>query len=61
MSYSVLNVDELEAWHGVVHFTRRALGVQAFGINWPVAGPDGLTFVVVGAPPGGYEPRGELF
>ena len=117
MSYSVVNVDELEAWHGVVHFTRRALGVHAFGINWfalppgaegkehdeeasgqeevyvvvagsgkwivdgedvavrvgsfvrvdpqttrqPVAGPDGLTFVVVGAQPGAYEPRGELF
>jgi quercetin dioxygenase-like cupin family protein len=24
----------------------------------PVAGPDGMTFVSVGSPPGGYEPRG---
>lgn len=117
MGYSVVNVDELEAWHGVVHFARRALGVEAFGINWfalppgaegkehdedesgqeevyvvvagsgkwvvggedvdvrvgsflrvdppttrqPVAGPDGLTFVVVGSRPGSYEPRGDLF
>ncbi len=24
----------------------------------PVAGPDGMTFIAVGARPGGYEPRG---
>jgi quercetin dioxygenase-like cupin family protein len=34
MGYSTVNVDELEAVWGVVRFARRALGVQAFGINW---------------------------
>lgn len=24
----------------------------------PVAGPEGLAFVAIGVPPGGYEPRG---
>lgn len=41
MGYSVVNVDELEACHGVVHFTRRALGVHAFGINWFELPPGG--------------------
>ena len=116
MGYSVVNVDELEGSGpgGAVRFVRRALGVEAFGINWfelapnaeghehdesgtgqeevsvvvrgsghwrvegedvpvregsfvrfdpettrrPVAGPDGMTFVSVGARRGSYEPRG---
>jgi len=117
MAYSTVNVDELEAVWGVVRFARRALGVEAFGINWfelppdaegkehdettsgqeevcvvidgsgiwrvdgeevearrgtflrfdaeatrqPVAGPDGMTFIAIGARPGSYEPRGDLF
>jgi hypothetical protein len=116
MSHSVVHVDDLEAAgpRGAVKFVRRALGVEAFGINWfdlpanatgheqdesdsgqeevvvvvrggglwridgeevlarvgtfiridpdatrvPVAGPDGLAFVAVGAKAGAYEPRG---
>jgi quercetin dioxygenase-like cupin family protein len=116
MSYSVVNVDEIDAAGpgGVIRFVRRQLGVEAFGINWfdlpaggrgrehdeaqsrqeevsvvvrgsghwrvdgtevpvragtfirfdpdavrcPVAGPDGLTFVSVGARRGAYEPHG---
>ena len=116
MPYSVVNVDEVEGTGpgGAVHFVRRELGVEAFGINWfelapdtdgfehdeqqsgqeevvvviagsgrcrigsdvepvtlgsfiridpgetrrPHAGPDGLTFIAVGARPGSYEPRG---
>jgi len=116
VGYSVVNVDELEGSGpgGAVRFVRRALGVEAFGINWfalapnaeghehdesgtgqeevsvvvrgsghwrvegedvpvregsfvrfdpettrrPVAGPDGMTFVSVGARRGSYEPRG---
>jgi hypothetical protein len=27
-------------------------------VRCPVAGPEGLTFVAVGAPPGSYAPRG---
>ncbi len=36
MSYSVVNVDEIEPGGrtGMVKFVRRALGVEAFGINW---------------------------
>ncbi len=36
MGYSVVNVDELEAAGpaGAVRFVRRALGVEAFGINF---------------------------
>ena len=36
MGYSVVNVDELEPAGpgGAVRFVRRALGVEAFGINW---------------------------
>jgi Cupin domain len=36
MGYSVVNVDEIEGAGpgGVVHFVRRELGVEAFGINW---------------------------
>jgi quercetin dioxygenase-like cupin family protein len=116
MGYSVAHIDEIEGAGpgGSVHFVRRVLGVEAFGINWfeiapnsegrqhdesdtgqeevhvvirgsgvyriegeevtvapgsflrfdpgttrmPVAGPDGLTFIAVGARPGSYEPRG---
>jgi quercetin dioxygenase-like cupin family protein len=116
MSYSVVNVDELEGAGpgGAVRFVRRALGVEAFGINWfelppnaegrehderrsgqeevnvivrgsgtyrvdgedipvrtgtflrfdpestrvPIAGPDGLTMIAIGAPRGSYEARG---
>jgi mannose-6-phosphate isomerase-like protein (cupin superfamily) len=116
MAYSIAHIDEIEGAGpgGSVHFVRRVLGVQAFGINWfeiapnsegkehdesdtsqeevhviirgsgvyriegeevsvaqgtflrfdpgttrmPVAGPDGLTFIAVGARRGSYEPRG---
>jgi quercetin dioxygenase-like cupin family protein len=116
MGYSIVRVDEIEGSGpgGAVHFVRRELGVEAFGINWfdlppnaegrehdesssgqeevnvvirgsgvyridgeevpvregdflrfdpatrrcPVAGPDGLTLLAVGAPRGSYEPRG---
>lgn len=116
MGYSIVNVDELEGAGpgGAVRFVRRALGVEAFGINWfdlapntegrehdetesgqeevniivrgsgtfqidgeevpfeapaafrfdpetvrrPVAGPDGLTMIAVGARRGSYEPHG---
>jgi mannose-6-phosphate isomerase-like protein (cupin superfamily) len=116
MGYAVLNVDDIEAGGpgGAVRFVRRALGVEAFGINWfelppnehgrehdetasgqeevsvvvrgsghwridgadvpvrtgsfvrvdpeakrcPVAGPEGMTFVAIGARRGAYEPRG---
>jgi len=36
MPYSVVNVDEVEGTGpgGAVHFVRRELGVEAFGINW---------------------------
>jgi len=36
MAYTVVNVDEIEPAGpgGAVRFVRRALGVEAFGINW---------------------------
>ena len=36
MGYSVVNVDDVEGEGpgGAVHFVRRRLGVEAFGINW---------------------------
>jgi quercetin dioxygenase-like cupin family protein len=36
MSYSVVNVEEIEGSGpgGAVRFVRRVLGVEAFGINW---------------------------
>ena len=42
MGYSVVNVDEIEPGGpgGTVRFARRALGVEAFGINWFVLPPD---------------------
>jgi mannose-6-phosphate isomerase-like protein (cupin superfamily) len=116
MPFSVVNIDKIEGTGpgGAVHFVRRELGVEAFGINWfelppdtdgfehdeqesgqeevvvviagsghwrigdddlpvtlgsfiridpsetryPHAGPDGLTFIAVGARPGSYEPHG---
>jgi quercetin dioxygenase-like cupin family protein len=116
MSYSIVNVDELEGAGpgGVVRFVRRELGVDAFGVNWfelppnaegyehdelssqqeevnvviagsgrwrvdgeevevrrgtflrfdpettrmPIAGPDGMTFLGIGARRGSYEARG---
>ena len=116
MGYSMINVDDIEGGGpgGGFHFVRRALGVEAFGINWidlppgaegfehdegesrqeevnvvvrgsgvyridgedvpvqvgtfvrfdpettrvPVAGPEGMTLVAVGARRGSYEPRG---
>jgi hypothetical protein len=116
MGYSIVSVDDLEGGGpgGAVRFLRRALGVEAFGINWfelppnsagrehdesgteqeevnviirgsgvyrvdgeevpfaapavlrfdpetvrqPVAGPDGLTMIAIGARRGGYEPHG---
>jgi quercetin dioxygenase-like cupin family protein len=117
MSYSVVNIDDIEGAGpgGAVRFVRRELGVEAFGINWfdlaagakgpehdetvseqeevsvvvrgsghwrvdgttdvpvrpgtfirfdpetvrqSVAGPEGLTYVSIGARRGAYEPRG---
>jgi mannose-6-phosphate isomerase-like protein (cupin superfamily) len=116
MSYSLIHVDDIEGSGpgGAVHFVRRELGVEAFGINWfelppnapglehdesdsqqeevnvivagsgiyriegeevpvsvgsflrfdpgttrqPVAGPDGMSMIGVGARRGSYEPRG---
>jgi quercetin dioxygenase-like cupin family protein len=116
VAYSVAHVDETEGAGpgGAVRFMRRALGVEAFGINWielppnavgrehdesetgqeevnvvvrgsgtyrvdgedvpvregtfirfdpestrvPIAGPDGMTLLAVGARRGSYEPRG---
>jgi hypothetical protein len=116
VAYSIVNIDEIEGAGpgGMVRYVRRALGVEAFGINWfelppnteghehdeqasgqeevnvivrgsgsyrvdgkdlpvregtflrfdpattrmPVAGPDGMTIVAVGARRGSYEPRG---
>jgi mannose-6-phosphate isomerase-like protein (cupin superfamily) len=116
MGYSITHIDEIEGAGpgGSVHFVRRVLGVEAFGINWfeiapnsegrqhneqesgqeevnviirgsgvyhidgeevpvaegtflrfdpdttrmPIAGPDGLTMIAVGARRGSYEPRG---
>ena len=36
MGYSTVNVDEIEGAGpgGAVHFVRRVLGVEAFGVNW---------------------------
>jgi uncharacterized cupin superfamily protein len=36
MAYSIVHVDEIEGSGpgGAVHFVRRELGVEAFGINW---------------------------
>ena len=36
MGYSIVRVDEIEGSGpgGAVHFVRRELGVEAFGINW---------------------------
>jgi uncharacterized cupin superfamily protein len=41
MGHSVVNVDEIEGAGpgGAVRFVRRALGVEAFGINWFELGP----------------------
>ena len=115
MGYSTVNVDDIEGAGpgGAVHFVRRVLGVEAFGVNWfeippnspglehdesetqqeevnvivrgwgvyrvdgeeipfgsarscvrpgttrqPVAGPDGMTMIGIGARRGSYEPRG---
>jgi mannose-6-phosphate isomerase-like protein (cupin superfamily) len=116
MAYSIIHVDDIEGSGpgGAVHFVRRELGVEAFGINWfeippnaeglkhdetetqqeevnvivagsgvyriegedvpvsvgsflrfdpgttrqPIAGPEGMTMIGVGARRGSYEPRG---
>jgi quercetin dioxygenase-like cupin family protein len=116
VGYSTVHVEDIEGAGpgGAVHFIRRELGVEAFGINWfeippdaegqrhdetetgqeevnvcvrgsgvyriedeevpvtvgtffrfdpdttrqPVAGPDGMTLIAVGARRGSYEPRG---
>lgn len=34
------------------------LRIDPAAVRCPVAGPDGMTFVAVGARPGSYEPRG---
>ena len=116
MSYSIVNIDDIEGAGpgGAVRFVRRALGVEAFGVNWfellpnaeghehdeqesqqeevnvviegggrwridgdeievtrgtvlrfdpettrcPLAGPDGMTFLAIGARRGSYTARG---
>jgi quercetin dioxygenase-like cupin family protein len=116
VAYSIVHVDDIEGAGpgGAVHFVRRELGVEAFGINWfeippntegrehdesetgqeevnvivrgsgvyrvegidiqvregsflrfdpgttrvPIAGPDGMTMIGIGARRGSYEPRG---
>src|SRR5262249_50034919 len=116
VGYSIVHIEDIEGSGpgGAVHFVRRELGVEAFGINWfdlppnaeglrhdeaetgqeevnvcvrgsgvyriedaevrvtvgtffrfdpgttrqPVAGPDGMTLIAVGARRGSYEPRG---
>ena len=116
MGYSMVNVDEIDGSGpgGAVHFVRKVLGAEAFGINWfelpphaegrehdesetqqeevnvivrgsgvyrvegeeipvrvgtfmrfdpgttrqPVAGPDGMAMIGIGARRGSYEPRG---
>ena len=116
MGWSMVHVEEIEGSGpgGAVHFVRRELGVEAFGINWfeippgmegrehdeagtqqeevnviirgsgvyrvegeeipvcegtfmrfdpgttrmPIAGPEGMTMIAVGARRGSYEPRG---
>ena len=116
MGYSMVHVKDIEGSGpgGAVHFVRRELGAEAFGINWfdlppnsegfehdetetqqeevnvivagsgvyriegedvpvsvgaflrfdpgttrqPVAGPDGMIMIGVGARRGSYEPRG---
>jgi quercetin dioxygenase-like cupin family protein len=116
VGFSQVNVHELEGAGpgGAFRFVRRALGVEAFGINWvelppealgrehdesssgqeevnvvirgdgvyridgedvpvregdflrfdpettrcPIAGPNGMTLIAVGAPRGSYEARG---
>ena len=116
MGYSTVHVEDIEGAGpgGAVHFVRRGLGVEAFGVNWfeippnspglehdetetqqeevnvivagsgvyriegedvpvrvgtflrfdpgttrqPIAGPDGLTMIGIGARRGSYEPRG---
>src|SRR5947199_6534642 len=116
MGYSIVRIEDMEPSGpgDVIRFVRRALGVEAFGINWfelapnaegyehneersgqeevnvviggsgvyrvdgqeipcergtifrfdpgttrqPVAGPEGLTMVAVGARKGSYEARG---
>jgi mannose-6-phosphate isomerase-like protein (cupin superfamily) len=116
MGYSLAHVEDIEGSGpgGAVHFVRRELGVEAFGVNWfelppnaegfehdeaeteqeevnvivagsgvyriegedvpvsvgtflrfdsgttrqPVAGPDGMTMIGIGARRGSYEPRG---
>jgi quercetin dioxygenase-like cupin family protein len=116
MGYSIVNLDDIEPGgpNNSVRFVRRALGAEAFGLNWfelsanakglehdetskgheevlrvvrgsggwlidgelvparegtflridpearrqAVAGPEGMTFLAVGAPRGSYEARG---
>jgi mannose-6-phosphate isomerase-like protein (cupin superfamily) len=116
MGYSTVNVDEIEGSGpgGAVHFVRKVLGAEAFGVNWfelppntpgfehdesgtqqeevnvivrgsgvyridgeevpvrvgtflrfdpgttrqPVAGPDGMAMIGIGARRGSYEPHG---
>jgi mannose-6-phosphate isomerase-like protein (cupin superfamily) len=47
MSYSVVNIDDIEAAGpgGMVRFVRRELGIEAFGINWfdLPAGAEGMS------------------
>ena len=73
MGYSTIHIEDIDGSGpgGAVHFVRRELGVEAFGITvgtffrfdpdatrQPVAGPDGMTLIAVGARRGSYEPRG---
>jgi mannose-6-phosphate isomerase-like protein (cupin superfamily) len=48
----IVDGDEIEVRRGT------CLRVDPETTRVPIAGPDGLTFVAVGAPRGSYEPRG---
>ena len=58
MGYSVVNVGDIEGAGpgGAVRFVRRELGAET--TRCPIAGPDGMTFVPIGARRGSYEARG---
>jgi hypothetical protein len=68
MGYTRVNVDEIEGAAGVYRVNGEAVTVRAGDFfrfdpetrRQPVAGPDGLTLIAVGARRGSYEPRGNF-
>jgi urease beta subunit len=73
MGYSLTHVDDIEGAGpgGSVRFVRRVLGGEEVPVaagtflrfdpgttRVPIAGPEGLTMIAVGARRGSYEPRG---